>query len=116
MRSISWKYSRRMRLRGSSSSCRHQPVDALAQIPEDEILLGGGLAFVDLLRPLLDRQLDAERLVDPEGDVEEIEAVDAEVIHGVTLGLDVCTWDVAGLGNDRGDGVERRSHLQPLLA
>ena len=63
-------------------------VDAGAQIFEHEILVGGGLAVVDFLRPLLERQLDAERFVDGECDVEEIEAVDTEIVDRVALGRD----------------------------
>src|ERR1700756_3531644 len=76
MRSISWKYSRRidLRLRGPGGD---HVVDAGAQILEHEILLGRRLAVVDFLGPTLDRQLDAERLVDGKRDVEEVEAVDA---------------------------------------
>src|ERR1700756_1430929 len=84
-------------------------VDAGAQILEHEILLGGRLAVVDLLGPALDRQFDAERLVDGKGDVEEVQAVDAEVVDSVTLRLDVVARDiVASLGDDIGDGVEGR--------
>src|ERR1700757_5060284 len=70
IRSMSWKYSIRMR-RWLCPLGGNQPVDAGAQVLEDEVLLGGRLAVVDLLRPLLERKLDAERLVDREGDVQE---------------------------------------------
>jgi hypothetical protein len=82
-------------------------VDALAQILEHEILLGGRAALVDLLRPLFERHLDAERLVDREGDVEEVEAVDSKVVDRVTFGLDLVARDVARLRNDIGDRIER---------
>ena len=72
----------------------------------DEILLGRRLAVVDLLGPLLERQLDPERLVDGEGDIEEIQAVDPEIVDGVALRLDRVARDVAGLGDDIGHGVE----------
>jgi hypothetical protein len=81
----------------------NQLVDARAQILQDEILLGGRLAVVDLLGPLLQRQLDAELLVDREGDVQEIEAVDAEVIDGVAIRRDRVARDVAGFSDDRSD-------------
>src|SRR5262249_19017613 len=60
-------------------------VDARAEVLQHEILLRGRLAVVDLLRPLLQRQLDAERLVDGEGDIEEVEAVDAEVLDRMAV-------------------------------
>src|SRR5690606_10262525 len=91
-------------------------VDALAQVLEHEILLGRGLAFVDFLRPLLERQLDAESLVDREGDVEEGERIDAEIVDGVALGRDLLARNVAGLGNDSGDRLERSGHAgAPVL-
>ena len=52
------------------------------------------MPLVDLLGPALQRQLDPEGLVDREGDVEEGEAVDAEVVDGVTLGRDLLPRDV----------------------
>src|SRR5215467_8239140 len=55
-------------------------VDARAQVVELKILLGGRLALVDLLRPLLERHLDSERLVDRKCNVEKVEAVDAEIV------------------------------------
>jgi hypothetical protein len=51
-------------------------------------LFGGRLAVVDFLGPLLQRQLDSERLVDGKGDVEEIEAVDSQIIDRVALRRD----------------------------
>src|SRR5262245_29566082 len=87
-------------------------VDAGAQILEHEILFGRRLAVVDLLGPAFERQLDGKRLVDGEGDVEEVEAVDAEIVDGVALGLDLVALDVAGLGDDAGHGVEGRGHRQ----
>lgn len=54
-------------------------VDALAEALDTKILLGRRLALVDFLRPLLERQLDAEGLVDREGDVEEGQGIDAEI-------------------------------------
>src|SRR5262252_8554447 len=77
MRSIKWKYSSCMVARsGARALGRHQLVDARAQVLQHEILLGGRLAVVDLLGPLLQRQLNAKLLIDRERDVEEIEAVD----------------------------------------
>src|ERR1700692_67801 len=92
---------------GGALPLRHdQTVYAGAEIVEDEILFGRGLAVIDLLGPLLQRQLDAERLVDGEGNVEKSEAVDAEIIDGVTLRLDRVARNVARLRDDVGDLVE----------
>src|SRR3984893_15985686 len=74
-------------------------VDASAQVVQLKILLGRRLAVVDLLRPLLERHLDPERLVDRKRDVEKIEAVDAEIVDGVAFRLDRVTRNVAGLGD-----------------
>src|SRR5215469_2550468 len=91
--------------RSRSLGC-DEAVDAGAQVLENEILLRRRLAVVDFLRPLLERQLDPERLVDREGDVEEVEAVDAEIVDRVALRLDFFARDIAGLRDDVGDGVE----------
>src|SRR5437868_9863611 len=90
-----------------------QVVDARAKVLQHEILLGRRLAVVDLLGPLLQRQLDAERLVDREGDVEEVERIDPEVVDRVALRRDLVALDVARLGNNVRHGVERRRHRQP---
>src|SRR5262249_36603205 len=84
----------------------NQVIDPRAQILEDEILLGRRLAVVDFLGPLLERKLDAECLVDREGDVQKVKAIDAEVVDGVTFGLDRVALDVARLRDDAGYGVE----------
>jgi hypothetical protein len=86
---------------------RNQTVDAGAQIVKYKVLLGGGLAVVDFLRPLLKRQLDSESLVDREGDIEEVKAVNAEIIDGVALRLDRVAGDVACLGDDIGHRIKR---------
>ena len=57
--------------------------------------LGGRGAGVDFLRPGLDRDLDAEGLVDGEDDVEEVEAVDAEVVDDMRLGRDLLGVEAA---------------------
>src|SRR6185436_915930 len=67
-RSIIWKYSRRIASRLGSFG-GDQSVDTRAKVLEDEIFFGRRLALVDFLRPLLKRQLDAERLVDGKGDI-----------------------------------------------
>src|SRR5215813_4290891 len=80
MRSIRWKYSSCMAARlGARALGRNQLVDSGAEVFQHEVLLGGCLAVVDLLGPLFQRQLDAELLVDGERDVEEIEAIDAQI-------------------------------------
>src|SRR6267154_3491672 len=95
MRSISWKYSRCMagRLRALGGD---QFVDARAEVFQDKVLLGGRLAVVDLLRPFFQRQLDPERLVDGERDVEEVQAVDAQIVNRVAFWRDRIAGDVAG--------------------
>ena len=85
-------------------------VDAGAQVVQLKILFSRRLPVVDLLRPLLERHLDAERLVDRKRDVEEIQAVDAEIVDGMAFGLDRLTGNVAGLGDDIGHGVKSRRH------
>src|SRR6516225_8551858 len=80
IRSTSWKYSSCMADgSGTRALGGDQFVDARAEVFEDEILLGGRLAVVDFLGPFLQRQFDAERLVDRKRDVEKIEAVDAQI-------------------------------------
>src|SRR5918998_452739 len=122
-RSIIWKVSRRIggagrrggrrRRRGSGGAGglgRHQLLDARREVLHDEVLLGRRRAAVHLLRPGLDRHLDAERLVDGEDDVEEVEAVDPEVVDDVAVGRDAIALHIARLGDDIGDAVERRGH------
>src|SRR5438132_5421196 len=94
MRSISLKYSRC--IGGGRALGGDQFVDALAEVFQDEILLGGGLAVIDLLRPLFQRHLDPERLVDGEGDIEKVQAVDSQIVDRVALGGDGVTRNVAG--------------------
>src|SRR4051794_36318735 len=98
--SIRWKYSRCMAaaLRALGSD---QFVDACAQVLEDEVLLGGRLAVVDFLGPFLQRQLDPECLVDGECNVQEVQAVDAQIVDRMALGRDRVARDVAGFRNDR---------------
>src|SRR5262249_42826456 len=66
-------------------------VDAGAKVVQLKILFGSRFAVVDLLRPLLQGHFDSERLVDRECNVEEVEAVDAEVVDGVAFRLDRVT-------------------------
>jgi hypothetical protein len=59
---------------------------------------------------LLKRQLDTERFIDGEGDVEEIEAINLEILGGMALGLDIFTRDVARFRNNFSDFIVRRGH------
>jgi hypothetical protein len=77
-----------------------QLVNALAQVFQHEILIGGGFAVVDFLRPLFERQLDAEGLVDGEGNVEKVQTVDLKIVDRVTFRLDVFARNVASFRND----------------
>ena len=105
----------RRRAPGASRADRRQALAAFAatrasmrahEVLQDEVLLGRHLALVDLLGPLLERQLDAEGLVDREGDVEEGERIDPEIVDGVALGRDRVARDVGGVGDDVRDAVE----------
>ena len=95
----------------------NETIDPVAEVLQHEILLGGRLAVVHFLRLLLERKLDAEGLVDREGDIQKIEAVDAEVIDSVTLRLDLLARDIAGLGDNVRNGIEGRRHRpeKPLI-
>src|SRR3954464_14688021 len=84
MRSISWKYS--SCIGGGRALGGDQFVDAFAEVFQNEVLFGRGLAVVDLLRPLFQRQLDAECLVDRKGDVQKVQAVDPQIIDRVAVG------------------------------
>src|SRR5436305_665702 len=103
-RSISWKYS--SCIGGGRALGGNQFVDAITQVFQDEILFGGGLAVVDFLGPFFQRHLDPERLVDREGDVEKVEAVDSQVVDGVAFRRDGIARNVTGLGDNVGDLVE----------
>src|SRR5579863_4416483 len=108
-RSIIWKYSKRMR--GASGAFRRdQLIDFPAQIIEHEVLVGRRLTVIDLLRPLLKRKLDAVRLVDGKGNIEEIEAVDFKVVDRVAFRLDIITRNVASFRNDISDFIESGRH------
>src|SRR5258708_15658984 len=97
-----------LKVLGAHGLCRlrrDQTVYAGAEIVEDEVLLGRSLAVIDLLGPLLERQLDPESLVDGEGNIEEIQAVDPEIVNGVALRLDLVAGNIARLGGDGGGRV-----------
>ncbi len=70
-------------------------VDPFAQVLQYEVLIRGRLAVVDFLGPLFERQLDAECLVDGKRDIEEIEAVDLEIVDRMTFRLNVLTQNLA---------------------
>src|SRR6185437_12336463 len=97
-----------IRALGSLSSDKF--VDAGAQVLKHEVLIRGCLAVIYFLCPLLERKLDTECLVDSKCDIEEIKAVYAEIIDGMAFRLDGIARDIARLGDDIGDGVERRRH------
>src|SRR4029079_3839051 len=98
IRSMSWKYSIRIGPRTLLCLGGDQVVDAGAEVLQHEILLGRSLAVVDLLGPLLERQLDPEGLIDGKGDIQEVQAVDAEVVDRMAVGRDRVARNVAGLG------------------
>src|SRR4051812_45955139 len=87
-----------------------QFVDSLAEVFEDKVLLGGGLAVVDLLCPLFQRQLDAECLVDRKGDIQKVQAVDPQVVDRVAVGSYRIPRNVAGFRDNVGDLVEGGRH------
>src|ERR1043166_8038530 len=104
MRSISWKYS--SCIGGGRALGGNQFVDAFAEVFQNEILLGRRLAVVNFLGPLFQRHFDPECLVDGEGDVEEVQTVDSEIVDGVAFGGDGVTRNVAGFGDNVGDLIE----------
>ncbi len=83
-----------------------QFVDLGTEVLQHEIFFGGNLAFVDFLRPLLERNLDAEFLVDGENDLEKVEAVDAQIVDRVALRRNGFAVDLAGFGDNVGKLVE----------
>src|ERR1700679_1920659 len=109
MRSIRWKYSSCMVARlGACALGRDQFVDPGAQVFQDEVLFGGRLAVVDFLGPLFQGQLNSERLVDCKGDVEEIQAVDPQIVDRVALRRDRIARYVAGFSDNRCHLIECR--------
>src|ERR1700682_2760640 len=95
---------------GARALGRDQFVDARGEIFQDKILFGGRLAVIDLLGPLLQRQLDPERLVDRERDVQKIQAVDPQIVDGVVFGRDRIAWNVAGFRDNVSDLIECGGH------
>jgi len=91
---------------GQLRLCHCQTIDAGAEVFQDEILLGGRLAVVDLLGPLFKRQFDPECLVDGEGNVKKIETVDSKIVYGVAFRFDPVAGNVARLRNYIGHRVE----------
>src|SRR5271154_3462597 len=87
-----------------------QLVDSLAQVLQHEILIRRRFAVIDFLGPLFERKLYAERLVDGEGDVEEVETVDLKIVDGVAFRLDIFTRDIASFRNDFSHFIESSGH------
>src|SRR5258708_7014694 len=87
-----------------------QFVDAIGEVFQHEVLLGRGLAVVDLLGPFFKRHFNSERLVDRKGDVEEVQAVDPQIVDGVALRLDRVARNVAGLSDNVGDLIVSGRH------
>src|SRR6266576_282169 len=97
-------------MRRSGALGSDQLVDPLAQVLQDEVLVGSSLAVVDFLRPLLERKLYAEGLIDGERDVEEIETIDLEIVDSMTFRLDILARDIASLRNDFSHFIECGGH------
>ncbi|CUX18903.1 hypothetical protein AGR3A_Cc250003 [Agrobacterium tomkonis CFBP 6623] len=87
-----------------------QFVDLGAEVLQHEVFFGGNLAFVDFLRPLLERNLDAEFLVDGENDIQKVEAVDAQIVDRVAFRRNGFAVDFAGFGDNVGNLVECSCH------
>src|SRR5258708_35883254 len=83
-----------------------QFVDTIGEVFQYEVLLGHGLAVVDLLGPFFQRHLDSERFVDGKGDVEEVQTVDPASVDGGALRLDRVARNVAGLSENVCDLIE----------
>src|SRR5215207_2596318 len=94
---------------------RDEVVDARDKVLQDEVFFCRNLALVDLLRPLLERELDAEGFVDGEGDVEEGKRIDAEIVDRVALRRDLLARDVGRLRNNARNRLERGGHCVALL-
>src|SRR3974377_980542 len=87
-------------MRRSGALRSDQLVNTLAQVLQHEILIGGGFAIVDFLGPLFERQLYAECLIDGEGDVEKVQAVNLEIVDRVTFRLVVFARNIASFRYD----------------
>ena len=72
--------------------------------------LGSRVTVVDFLGPFLQRELDSESLVDRKSNIEEVQAVDPQIINGMALGRNRIAWDVAGFRNNGGDPIECGRH------
>jgi len=88
-----------------------QFVDFRAKIFHDEIFFGGRIAVIDLLGPAFQRDFDAEFLVDSKNNVEEVEAVDAQIVNGMALRRDIFYRDFTGIRDNLRDFVECIRHL-----
>ena len=90
---------------------RDEFVDLGAEVLHQEVFFRGNLAVIDVLRPLLQRHLYAEFLVYGEDDVEEIEAVDAQIVDRVAFRRDRLDVDLAGVRDDFRDFFEGGGHV-----
>src|ERR1700684_2418098 len=109
MRSIIWKYSKR--IRGASGALGgNQLVDLLSEITQDEIMIRRCFVIVDFLGSLVERTPAAERLVDVKGDVEEVVTVDFEIVDGVTFRFDIVARDITSFRNNISNFVKRSRH------
>src|SRR5438552_1113760 len=111
---MSSKYSSRISWPVSRALGGDELIDMAAEVAQHEVLIGCRLAVVDLLGPLLERQLDAKRLVDGKGDIEKVQTVDLQIVYGVALGLNGLARNIACLGNNIRDLVECDSHATTL--
>ena len=62
------------------------------------------------VQPLIDRHRNAERIIDGEGDVQEIQAVDTEIVYEIAVRCNPLARHPTGQGNYLGDDIECRSH------
>src|SRR5690606_29952329 len=72
-----------------------QILDLGAEVADDEVVVPLLLALVDLGDPVLDGKLDAESLIYLKRDIEEGEAVDAQILLYMALRRDALQGNVA---------------------
>src|SRR5690606_3861947 len=89
---------------------RPEAIDLCTEVAQNEVVLAFDLSLVDLLEPAIERHFDTEPPVDLEGDVEERQAVDLQILHDVAVRGDLLDRNVAGRSNDLVDRLERRWH------
>ncbi len=90
--------------------CGDEIVDARAQVLQQKIVLDRGKSLVDFLGPRFQRNLDAEFLVQRENDIEEIQAVDAQVVDRVRIGFDLIQRNLARFSDHFGNNFKSRGH------